>query len=374
MGALPGAAFAADAAEEEEVKTFPRIEGSVSIEIQGDFFDSDNADSPGSDIYTKTELGVAWHFNKHFSIHTGLVLEPVEDPFPGQDRVFDDHGLYAEQVYAQLDFAPFRLFAGKFNPAFGKAWDLTPGVYGADLAEDSYELTERIGGGVEVKKQAGSLGTLTATASAFFLDNTALENSAFRDRAPTSEETGIPSNTDGLDSFALAVEGEDIPALAGISYHLAYLHQERGELFGADGADFTDQDAFVFALYGSHKYNSVGLEWIGEVAYVDGFLGADDSNNYESWFYTAGAKITFDKYNVAAAYTYNDNEGFGTRAGDDFEVHQFSVSAGVEIRDGWTLDLGYKYLEEADEDTHVVGFLFAKQMEFNTGRLDSLQK
>jgi hypothetical protein len=373
-GALTASAYAEEAEGEEAPKTFPRIEGTISVEIQGDFFDSDNADSPDSDIYNTTEIEVGWYFNRFFSIQAGFVFEPVTDADPGQNRVFDDHGLYAEQLYAQLDLAPFRLFAGKFNPAFGKAWDVTPGVYGADLAEDSYELVERLGGGVAVTRDAGRLGSITLTGSAFFLDNSFLEGSAFRERDAASEEVGIPSNSGALDSFSLALDGADIPALAGVSWHIAYLHQEQGRLFGADDADFTDQDAFAFSLYGEHKFNSVGLEWIGEVVYIDGFSASEDSNNYESWFFTAGAKLTFDKYNIAAAYTHNSNEGFATRAGDDFDVNQFSVSVGREIYDGWSLDLGYKYLEEADEETHVVGFLLAKEIEFNTGRLDSLKK
>lgn len=371
-------AFAGSARAEEpaaeEIKSFPRMEGKISIENHADFIDSDNPDAPDGDIYNKTEIEVGWYFNPVFYLQAGFVYEPVADADPGETRFFKDQGLYVEQLFAQFDYDPFKIFVGKFNPAFGKAWDLTPGIYGTDLAEDTYQLTERIGGGVAVTKKAGGLGTVTLTGSAFFIDTTGLQGSAINGRDPASEEIGVPGNTGSLDSFELSIDGADIPALNGVSYAIAYLHQAQGDLLGGADADFTDQDAFAFTLYGDHKYNSVGLKWIGEIVYIDGFLAADDSNNYQSWFYTAGAQITVDKYNVAAAYTFNQNEGFATRAGDDFDVQQFQISAGVEVYDGWSLDLGYKYLQEDDEDTHVVGLLLAKEIAFNTGRLDGLKK
>ncbi len=375
-GALPGAAFADDddaPGASDAPKSFPRLEGKIEIENHANVFNSDNPGAPDADIYNKTEIDAGWYFNRVFSLQGGFVFEPVRDADPGDTRAFEDHGLYVEQIYAQFDYEPFRIFAGKFNPAFGKAWDLAPGIFGKDLAEDTYQLTERIGGGVAVTQKAGGLGSLTVTGSAFFLDTTGLQGSAFNSRDFASDGAGVPGNTGALDSFELSVDGADIPSMKGVSYALAYLHQAKGELNGGADEDFTDQDAFAFTLYGNHKLNGVGLKWIGEAVYIDGFLADEDSNNFQSWFLTAGAQLKVDRYNIAVAYTFNQNDGFGTRSGDDFNVQQFQISGGVEIYDGWELDLGYKYLQERDEDTHVVGLMLAKEIEFNTGKLNRLK-
>ena len=78
------------------------------------------------------------------------MFEPVQDPDPGDDRFLEDHGLYAEELFVNYETGHFAGYAGKFNPSFGTAWDLAPGIFGTDLAED-YEITERIGLGGALK-------------------------------------------------------------------------------------------------------------------------------------------------------------------------------------------------------------------------------
>ncbi|NJM35576.1 MAG: hypothetical protein HC850_13735, partial [Rhodomicrobium sp.] len=341
---------------------YPYLKGEVSIEFQYDnVFDADNPDSEISDAYNTTEVAVGAYFNRHFSLQSTLVFEPVLDPGPGEDRFFSDHGLYAEELYAKFDFSPFSLKLGKFNPAFGKAWDVTPGVYGTDLAED-YELTERVGLAVEVAKDKTVAGDVTMTASAFFADTSELSDSVFTERGKISLADGGLSNTEELDSFALAIEGKDIPGLAGLSYNFGYVHQSGGVF------DIDDQNGFVAGLQLDKTYNGVALTWIGEVAYFD-YAGDffEDGDFVETlWYYTLGAQAKIDKYNIAIAYTGRNSEQL---SGIEHEDYQFQISAGMDLPDGWTVDIGYRLLEEQDEESHTVGVLFAKTIEFDTSAL-----
>ena len=50
------------------------------------------------------------------SLVAGFVFEPVQDPGPREDRVFEDQGLFAEQVFLSYAGDGFGLQAGKFNP------------------------------------------------------------------------------------------------------------------------------------------------------------------------------------------------------------------------------------------------------------------
>ncbi len=354
-----------DGDDDDAPKSYPYLKGEIGIEIQSDHtFKSDNKDNEISDTYNTTEAELGFYFTKNFSIQAGLVFEPVFDA--EDDRIFEDHGLYAEQLYAQFDFEPFKAFAGKYNVNFGKAWDVAPGVYGADFAEDGYEFTERLGFGASLTKNAGSAGEVTVTAGVFKQDISTLSNSAINNRGQVDIDDGGYGNTEDLENFNVAIDGEKIPAFPGLSYHFGYIHQAKGRDTGIAGFDaLDDQNGFVFGLVGEREYNSVKFEWLAEVSYFDNYILEDETALKDIAFYTLGGKVTMNKFNVAAAYTYRPAELVG---GGNFEDHQLALSTGYEIRDGLTLDLGYKYHVEENEDNHTVGLLLTKEIEFDTSK------
>ena len=122
-GTLPARADDDDA-KPEGPRSYPYLKGEIEIKFQHDnVFNADDPDAELTDTFNKTEAEIEAHFNRYFSLHGAFVFEPVLDPGPGDDRFFDDEGLFIEQLYGQIDLAPVSIFAGKFNPAFGKAWD-----------------------------------------------------------------------------------------------------------------------------------------------------------------------------------------------------------------------------------------------------------
>lgn len=370
--AAPLPAFAADDDEDakasEAPRSYPYLKGEITTEFHYDnVTGADDPDAEGADAYNKTEAEIGAYFNRFLSLQTMLKYEPVTDREPGEDRYFDDHGAYAEELYAQLDLAPFTIIAGKYGVAFGKAWDVTPGVYGTDMAED-YELSERLGGAVSVEREKTAIGTVKLTAGAFYADTSVLSDSAFTSRGQVDRLDGGLSNTNTLDSFALAVEGSDLPGLPGIGYNLGYVHQAAGVF------DIDDQNGFVFGLTGERKFNSVKFEWIAETAYFDygGNLfdaEADETDLYVKnlWYYTLGGKVTVDRYNLAVAYTGRQSELYD---GTNYDDYQFQVSAGVELPREWSIDVGYKFAREEAEDSHTVGVMLTKKLEFDTGKLE----
>src|SRR5690606_23231499 len=115
------------------------------------------------------------------SFHIGLTLESVRDLEAGQDRWFDDLGLYVDTLHARVEHAGFSALAGKFTPGFGTAWDVTPGIYSTEFVED-YELSEMIGAGLGYEFDTGATGTVRASGSLFFADTTVLSDSLFTRR------------------------------------------------------------------------------------------------------------------------------------------------------------------------------------------------
>jgi hypothetical protein len=354
---LCAAGLAAGPAYAQDGAAYPRLDAEIGIEIQDDYVaDSDDSDAELNDLYTTTEPYFSFKATRQLSLEAGFVLEPVQDPDPGDDRVFEDHGLYAEELYVNYAGDGFDVYAGKFNPSFGTAWDIAPGIYGSDLAED-YEITERIGAGGALVFGEGGLGgegfgTHRLAANTFFADTTFLSESAITDRGELDEADGGVSNTEDFSSFSVTLDGEGFSA-APIGYHLGVQHQEAGV------GDSDHQTGFVAGLNGSFALGEdTAVEPLIEVAAFDGFDGGDEDRTY----LTAGATVLHGPWNTAVSYTGRFTDAGG---GNDTDDGQIQFSAGYAFANGLTADIGYKYVEEGEVDSHVIGVLLTYSLDFS---------
>lgn len=331
-------------------ESFPRLEAEISIEIQNDnFFDSEDSTAELNDLFTTTEPYLRFRLTPEFSLEAGLVMEPTAAPGPSEDRVFEDHGVYFEQLFLNYETDTFALYGGKFNPSFGTAWDIAPGIYGADFAED-YELTERIGLG-----GALNLGAHRLSANVFFADTSVLSESAFTNRGRTRQSSGGVSNTQDLSSFSLTLDGGDFPGLPGLGYHLGFLHQEAGV------SETDNEQGFVGGLNGSFPLvEDLTFEPMVELAFFADGGGLDQDIN----FVTTGGAIVRDPWNLSLSYTNRDTEAHAaalTNAND----HLFQASVGYAFDFGLGVDVGYRFAEEGNVDSHAFGVLLTYALEFS---------
>jgi len=312
-----------------------RFSAEFSVEVESDFtFDADESDAELTDTFATIEGALGYQFTQQFSIQSTLVFEPVEDAT--SDRFFEDQGLYAEELYLAYDFGLASVAAGKFNPSFGFAWDLAPGVFGVDFAED-YELTERVGAVVTVPF-AGLGGTHELSLAGFVADRSFLSNSLFTERGQVRLEDGGVSNTSDLESFTLSLSGE----INDTAYTLAVQNQGAGE------GDDTDQSGVVFGLV--HLLNAGGteVELLGEVAYFDAFEGTRNSATYA----TAGVAAPVGPVVLSGVLAVRDFEGAPTDT-------LATVSAEWPLRDNLGLSLAYRYGDEEGVKNQTLGALLA---------------
>ena len=364
-GLLAGATNASYAADldasvdekPEPQLNYPLIEGSFVFELESDGIFSDDGDDEFVDTFNTTEVALDVRFNSIFSLHTDITLEPVDDPTGspralGEDIFFDDHGFFFETLHLQADFDQFSFYGGKINPAFGTAWDVTPGIYGVDFAED-YEITERIGVGGSYTFNGGDAGEHTVNVATFFADTSGLSRSFGTNRGRTSEADGGASNTESFESFAFALDGAEIAALEGFSYHLGFRYQTAGD------GDFDDETGFVVGAVQELDLNEdLKLTLNGEVGYFDNFDGGDADNLYV----TVGAGLEYDKWFGDAAFSVRDvSSNVGA---DDFTDLQFQAGVGRELFENATLQVAYRYLREEDNDSHTVGAIFVYETDF----------
>lgn len=199
------AAFAADAASPEECSG-PCLIYSGSADLSAAWLHPGDSTIGNSYLLLPTsETELRLKANDSFSIMTNIVSEQVIDPDPGANQIFSGLGTYVDVLQAQYDFENFSVWGGKIHPAFGRAWDVTPGLHGTDLAEN-YDLAERLGGGISYSFDAGGLAN-TLQASAFTMDRTLLSQSLFHDRGRTSLDDGGAGNTRGISSYSIALDG-----------------------------------------------------------------------------------------------------------------------------------------------------------------------
>lgn len=343
------ASLASTAAFAEE--SFPRIDIVVPVELQNDYaFDSDVRASELNDTFLTIEPEISFRLSENFSIEAGLVFEPIKGAT--DDRFLEDQGLFVEQLFLSYQGEGFGLKAGKFNPAFGVAWDKAPGIYGVDFAED-YELTERIGLGGDVTFGTEAAGDHTVSVATFFADTSILSQSFLNSRGETRRGSGGLSNTEDFSSFSVSLDSESVPALGGLGYTLGIAQQDGGV------GTREDETSYVAGVFGSFEVaDGITLEPIIEYVYQDNDAGTIADQDY----FTIGNAVLVGPWNVSLSYTARNTDA-NVAGTADVEDELFQASAGYAFENGLTADLGYRFSEEASVDTHILGVLFTYELE-----------
>ena len=306
-----------------------------AIELQSDFnYDSTDPTAEINNTYATIEAALSYAFSSRTSLSAGLVFEQLVDPT--SDSFLEDHGLYVEELYFSHDFGRAQLILGKFNPAFGGASDVAPGLYGGDFAED-YEITEKLGAAVIIPFAAGG-GEHELSFAVFNADRSILSDSLGEERGQNNRTAGGVSNTSSPESVAISLSG----SFGATGYNLGVQHQAQG--FG----DLADQTGFVAGVNHTFETGSLPVEVMAEFAYFDEFDGTRNSARYA----TFGVAAPVGPVTLSAVYSVRDIQTMPTD-------RLATVSAEMEFADGLSGAIGYRYGREGGEKTHTIGTLLA---------------
>lgn len=219
------------------------VDADVTLKLGVDRnYRSSNARSVLTDTYGEAEAVAKLFFNQSFFVQTKLHWERIK--FPTESRIFGGHGMYIENLSANLNVDAARLYAGKFNPAFGMGWDdaKLPGFYANEFAKD-YQMKEAIGAGAGYALDLAAYGKHKLDVASFFFDNSFLSRAAFNNPAygpgqgplSTTQRLGQnrlvyggPGNTDAPQSFALQYELADPANLEGLTVGAGYRYLRAG--------------------------------------------------------------------------------------------------------------------------------------------------
>lgn len=336
-------------------ESYPRLEGEAAVEIQNDWvYNSDDPDQEVNTLFTKTEPHFVLSFNDKLAIEAGLVFEPVKDPDASDDSYFYGQGLFAEELKLTYTTDDFGLYAGKFNPNFGTAFEQGLSIYGNDFAED-YELTERIGFGGFLPLNSDKFGAHTLSANVFFADTTFLSDSLITSRGRISKNDGGISNTEDLSSFSIALDSENLGGLDGLNTHLAYRHQKPGD---AD-AGFDNEGGFVIgADYSANLTDDVAGHALVEWARIDNVDGSPDDVDYLSM--TVDLTI-LGNWTLAESYSIRN---FDMASGANVRDYIYEVTGGYYFDNGIGVNLGFTKAQEDNFDRQGLGLLLTYEYEF----------
>ncbi len=229
----------------------PRLEAELTVNLFGtSTYRAPDRGLRFRELYAKAEFEPVLQLAEGLSIIATVKFEPVADGPVSTggaiDRAFQDHGAFIETLAVEWQALPrLVLRTGKFTAPFGTGYDAFPGIRLRDNAE-TYEIAESLGFGATfaLVDDEGGWGRHALSAAVFTLDTTSLSSTSItrkrfgRDEAEryrrNSRGEGGPGNTGRLDNYALALDGAEIGALPGFSYHLALL--SRGPGRGGNGA------------------------------------------------------------------------------------------------------------------------------------------
>lgn len=320
----------------------------ISVELEHDWTThSDDPDAELHDTFATIETGLELRLGKGFALKSLFVFEPVRHPGPGEDRVLEDHGLYAKELYGTYERDRFAVRAGKFGQKFGIAWDVAPGIWGTDFAED-YELAEQIGVAFDLRIAAKGAGKHVFTAGTFFADTTDLSDSILTSRGRRRKSDGGTGNTEDFSSFSIAVEGAEIPALPGVIYHLAYISRD-SDAFGE-----TDETGLAATITFSCKLGTVEVKPLIEYVTLDDLGGAP---GVDGTYLTTSVEFVHGPWSLALSRTGRTIAESGMPDVDD---SLFQASVGYAFQNGIGVNIGWRRTEVGGIDSDTVGVLLTK--------------
>lgn len=276
-----------------------------------------------TNVYGAVNVGLNYALTDRVTFFSALTLESVTDPTA--DRAFKDIGLYVGEIGLAFQLGNVDVAVGKISPAFGIAWDATPGFYGSAIAED-YELSEMIGATVETK-----LGGGTLSFALFYADNTGLSRSWGTDRGRNTTAAGGAGNTGKLNNAALQWS----KVIGDTTVNLGARHLSAGL------GDVKNENGLSIGV--THALNE-NFEIIGELASFNGYRGTADNANYA----TLGASFGSGAITYSGAVSYRDVTSAG-------KTGMVSLGVDYEFDSGITIGSGYAYVRDAGVASHALG-------------------
>jgi hypothetical protein len=315
---------------------------------------SDNTINNSRSLLPSSDDRFQFKANESLSLIANIISEQVIDPEEGTDQVFSGVGTYVKVLQAQYDAETYSIWAGKILPAFGHAWDITPGFHGTDLAE-SYELSERIGVGASSNFDIAGMAHRFEV-DGFTTDRTILSESLFHNRGRTTLDSGGAGNSNSLSSVAMAWDGclggtADSCYDSGVfGYQIAARYQTAG----------SDGDGNELGLLGSMNTtialgDETALKLFTEAAWFNHYNGSAD----KALFVTGSAALNMGSMTYSASLA--EHHDFISGEADSYErvldlTAMYHLDENISfVGETWAVGANYSFDKHNEDDVQSFG-------------------
>lgn len=330
---------------------YPNVGADIDITaFQYDYTRNDSGSKKtGTDGYFDINPVIYFRLTPNSEIWLDVEANPINPPDPGENRWFGDIGLTVNDLnfYHSNNAYWFRL--GKFDVPYGRAWDISPGLYTPDFI-DEYNFGGVIGGVYAYRFNAGNLGIISPIVNTYFLDTSALSRSYLQSDSRLDKSDGGAANTEKFNNYSLVLNWSGWTALPNLEAQVGYVHNHQGD----DGN--ADEEGYVASLYMPIVLkNSSTLAPVMTGKYIDivpfveyaSFSDKDGIRGQDLDILSASVTLDYGYWQFAVSNTTKDASGAGTSGPDDFltelsVVYNFTNLWSVQVGGGKQRDGGVK--------------------------------
>lgn len=339
--------------------TTPCAGYNIEMELQNDWIFAADPSFLKSDVLQPTISSTYFLApTDYFKLVVSTTSEPVVDPAPGENAIFERIGTYVGELYAAFEAEPVTVRAGKFDTIFSLASEVAPGINDAELASN-FDADERLGAELVFGFEGFGLDHALA-ATAFTTDRSILSESLFTNRGRTRLSDGGAGNSNGVSSLSLALSGckgakpADCYEDGDFGYRIGFRHQEAGrptpEQIDEDIRP-SDEQAFLAAATKSFELDEMTLRLLGEAGYLRHFeTGLDDA-----LILTSLAALEVGQMRYIASFSYQKNiipnEPNTREHVADFEAIYSSGEDMPFAGTNWEIGAAYTFARNDDRET-----------------------
>ncbi len=221
-----------------------------------------------TDFYPDIQSSFYVRFSPNDQLRLSTEFNPVNPPAAGEKRTFGDLGLVVNELNYYKLTQHTQLQIGKLQVPFGRAMDAAPGLYTNDFVA-AYDLGGMLGATYAYRWFGQKVGMIEGGLNLYTADTTELSRPFLRSGARAQRSDGGPANTGKLDSYAVTVNWDAIPALPFLEMQAGYMRNRAGVAQPDSGPADDEVIRIVSARYIWAPHSSADLDTTLRFRYFD---------------------------------------------------------------------------------------------------------
>jgi hypothetical protein len=343
---------------------YPNVGMDYSAVMQYDYSraEGDGATAPRNttDFYPDIQSSFYVRFSPNDQVRLSTELNPINPPANGEKRTFGDIGLVINELNYYKLTQHTQLQVGKLQVPFGRAMDAAPGLYTNDFVS-TYDLGGMLGATYAYRWFGQKVGMVQGGINLYTADTTELSRPFLRGGGRAQRADGGPANTGALDSYAVTVNWNSIPALPFLELQGGYMRNRAGVAQAATGPADDEVIRIVSARYiwapaSSGDLDSTlrgrYLDVVPLVEYAD-VQNEDAVAGNDTRYLTTSLTVDYGRWVLGATRT-DKRRPWAPGAGRHDYLNELSM--GYRVTGQLTMALSVGSQAQAGQDSNLVGF------------------